>query len=109
MGMDDSENLSSTQDLSPSGEESQASFSLLHPTKIGRYTILRRLGRGGFGQVFLAFDDDLDRPVAIKVPRPDRISQPEDVEAYLNEARLLASLDHPHIVPVFDVGRTDDG
>src|SRR3954453_12781445 len=109
MGMDDSENLSSTQDLSPSGEESQASFSLLHPPKIGRYTILRRLGKGGFGEVFQAFDDELDRPVAIKVPRTERISQPEDVDAYLNEARIVAGLDHPHIVPVYDAGRTEDG
>src|SRR3954453_13126751 len=99
--MDEAENLSSTENLRSSGEDSQESFSLLHPPKIGRYTILRRLGRGGFGEVFLAFDDDLDRPVAIKVPRPERISQPEDVEAYVNEARILASLDHPHIVPVY--------
>src|SRR5208283_2997219 len=68
-----------------------------------------RLGTGGFGEVFQAFDDDLDRPVAIKVPRPERVSQPEDIEAYLNEARIVASLDHPHIVPVYDVGRTEDG
>src|SRR5271166_4556731 len=107
--MDEPENLSSTQDVRSGSEDSQESFSLLHPTKIGRYTVLRRLGKGGFGEVFLAFDDELDRPVAIKVPRPDRVSQPEDIEAYLNEARILASLDHPHIVPVYDVGRTDDG
>ncbi len=107
--MDGAENLSSTESLRSSEEDSSGSYSLLHPTKIGRYTILRRLGRGGFGQVFLAFDDDLDRRVAIKVPLPDRISRPEDVEAYLNEARILASLDHPHIVPVFVVGRTEDG
>src|SRR6516164_6855281 len=107
--MDDAENPSSTQDLHGSSEDSQQSFSLLHPTKIGRYNLLRRLGKGGFGEVFLAFDEDLDRPVAIKVPRPERVSQPEDVEAYLEEARILASLDHPHIIPVYDVGRTDDG
>ena len=79
------------------------------PSKIGRYTILRRLGQGGFGRVYLAHDDDLDRPVAIKVPNPERIKDPEDVQAFLGEARILAKLDHPHIVPVFDVGRTDDG
>src|SRR5271166_4830031 len=107
--MDEPENPSSTEDLQSSGEDSQESFSLLHPTKIGRYTILRRLGKGGFGEVFLAFDDELDRPVAIKTPRPERVSRPEDVEAYLNEARIVASLDHPHIVPVYDAGRTDDG
>ena len=79
------------------------------PSKIARYSILRPLGRGGFGQVYLAYDEDLDRRVAIKVPRPERVSQPEDIEAYLTEARILGGLDHPHIVPVFDVGRTDDG
>src|SRR6516165_10587961 len=107
--MDEAENLSSSESLRSSDEDSSGSYSLLHPTKIGRYTILRRLGKGGFGEVFLAFDDDLDRPVAIKVPRPERISKPEDIKTYLNEARILANLDHPHIVPVYDVGRTDDG
>ena len=74
------------------------------PTKIGRYRIIRRLGQGGFGRVYLAHDDDLDRPVAIKVPNPERIADPEDVEAYLNEARILARLDHPNIVPVYRRG-----
>jgi serine/threonine protein kinase len=86
---------------------SQSSYS--EPSKIGRYRIIRRLGQGGFGRVYLAHDDDLDRPVAIKVPNPERIAHPEDVEAYLNEARILAKLDHPHIVPVHDVGRTENG
>jgi eukaryotic-like serine/threonine-protein kinase len=79
------------------------------PTQIGRYRVIRLLGRGGFGGVYLAHDDDLDRPVAIKVPNPERITKDEDIEAYLREARILAKLDHPHIVPVFDVGRTEDG
>jgi serine/threonine protein kinase len=107
--MDEAENLSSTKDVPSSGEDSQESFSLLHPPKIGRYNLLRRLGKGGFGEVFLAYDEDLDRPVAIKIPRPDRVSCPEDIEAYLEEARIVANLDHRHIVPVYDVGRTDDG
>ena len=79
------------------------------PTQIGRYRVIRLLGKGGFGRVYLAHDDDLNRSVAIKVPRPERVSRPKDIEAYLNEARILASLDHAHIVPVYDVGRTDDG
>jgi len=79
------------------------------PERLGRYRVIRLLGSGGFGQVYQGRDDDLNRPVAIKVPNPERISQPEDVEEYLAEARNLASLDHPNIVPVFDVGRTSDG
>ena len=79
------------------------------PRIIGRYRIIRRLGQGGFGRVYLARDDDLDRHVAIKVPSPERISGPDDVEEYLREARALARLDHPHIVPIHDVGHTDDG
>src|SRR5262249_31605978 len=47
-----------------------------------------------------------DRSVAIKVPHRNLISRPEDAEAYLTEARIVASLDHPHIVPVYDVGST---
>src|SRR5580658_1594971 len=106
--MDEMKSLSETEDQQPPVVGSGGSPDG-GPKKIGRYTIRGRLGKGGFGEALLAHDDDLNRPVAIKVPRPERISQPEDIEAYLNEARILASLDHPHIVPVYDVGRTDDG
>jgi serine/threonine protein kinase/formylglycine-generating enzyme required for sulfatase activity len=75
------------------------------PEQIGRYRIERLLGKGGFGVVYLGNDEDLQRRVAIKVPLPHRVA---DAESYLNEARILASLDHPHVVPVFDLGRTDD-
>ena len=101
--MGKAEDLSLTEGMQPADEDSAASCSRPDPVKIDRYTILRRLGEGGFGQVFLAFDDDLDRSVAIKVPRPQRVARPEYVEAYLTEARIVASLDHPHIVPVYDV------
>ena len=97
------------RDAHSSDDDSQEPFSVAHPTKIGRYTILGLLGKGGFGQVYFAHDDDLNRPVAIKIPRPERVSQPEDIEAYLTEAQIVANLDHPHIVPVYDVGRTEDG
>ncbi|HZL87244.1 MAG TPA: protein kinase, partial [Pirellulaceae bacterium] len=76
---------------------------------IGRYRILRLLGAGSFGRVWLGSDDELRRQVAIKVPAPDRFRRPEDSQAYLAEARILATLDHPHIVPVYDLGRTAEG
>ncbi len=78
------------------------------PGRIGRYRIERILGKGGFGLVYLAHDEQLDRLVAVKVPHAKLVSKSEDAEAYLAEARTVASLDHPNIVPVFDVGSTDD-
>ncbi|MEQ1906170.1 MAG: serine/threonine-protein kinase [Pirellulaceae bacterium] len=78
------------------------------PENIGRYRIEKILGKGGFGLVYLAFDDQLQRHVAIKVPHSRLISRPSDAEAYLSEARTVASLDHPHIVPVYDVGSSAD-
>jgi serine/threonine protein kinase len=78
------------------------------PSHIGRYRVKRLLGKGGFGSVYLAYDDQLHRPVAIKVPHPTLIARPEDALTYLTEARTVANLDHPHIVPVYDVGSTPD-
>jgi eukaryotic-like serine/threonine-protein kinase len=100
--------LSETKPLQPPLEGSVGS-TIGDPSRIGRYRIIHRLGQGGFGRVYLAHDDDLDRPVAIKVPNPERITHPDDVELFLIEARILAKLDHPNIVPVFDVGHTEDG
>lgn len=75
---------------------------------IGRYRVEKVLGQGAFGTVYLASDDDLDRQVAIKLPRIDRKS-PDKAEAFREEGRALARLDHPHILPVYDVGLTEDG
>ena len=78
------------------------------PRQIGRYRIERVLGKGGFGLVYLAHDGHLQRLVAIKVPHRKLVDRPETAEAYLTEARTVANLDHPNIVPVHDVGSTDD-
>lgn len=76
---------------------------------IGRYQLSHSLGKGTFGRVWLAVDGELHRKVAIKIPNPECLSDAKSTEAYLVEAQTLAQLDHPHIVPVYDVGRTDDG
>src|SRR5262249_6611761 len=76
------------------------------PAHVGRYRVERLLGEGGFGRVYLARDEQLQRPVAIKVPRAHLVAQAGDAETYLAEARTVASLDHPNIVPAFDVGNT---
>lgn len=78
------------------------------PMAIGRYLVQAVLGHGGFGIVYLARDERLQRQVAIKVPHSKNLLKPHDVEAYLSEARMVASLDHPNIVPVHDVGSTEE-
>ena len=106
--MDEIKDPNSTVSLDPR-EGTTGPAPAGEPAQIGRYRVIRLLGQGGFGTVYLAHDDDLDRPVAIKVPNPNRIRGEKDIEAYLQEARILARLEHPHIVPVHDLGRTPDG
>jgi hypothetical protein len=79
------------------------------PPRLGRYRLTAVLGGGGFGMVYRAYDEELCREVAVKVPRPGRLASADQARAYLAEGRVLASLDHPGIVPVYDTGRTDDG
>src|SRR5262249_18434741 len=76
------------------------------PAHVGRYRVERRLGQGGFGRVFLARDDQLQRLVAVKVPHPHLIASPHDADAYLAAAPTAAALAHPGIVPVVGVGGT---
>ncbi len=80
----------------------------LIPTHIGRFRIEAILGKGGFGVVYLGHDEQLQRKVAIKVPKPQFVQRPEDRELYLKEARTVAGLEHPNIVPVHEVGTTAD-
>lgn len=77
------------------------------PRSIGRYRVSGLIGRGGFGTVFRAVDDLLGREIAIKVPR--RLPRKDaDASKWNLEAQMAAMLDHPNIVPVYDVGSTDE-
>lgn len=77
-----------------------------HPTGprvlLDRYRLESLIGEGGHGQVWKALDIELHRPVAIKVPKPTRQLAPDEIDQLLNEARRVARLSHPGIVPVYD-------
>jgi len=79
--------------------------SLLEEGRIGHFRIVRELGRGGYGVVFLAVDTDLQRQVALKVPRPEVIVTSELLRRFHREAQLAGSLTHPNLVTVYEVGR----
>jgi serine/threonine-protein kinase len=74
----------------------------------GRYSIVRELGRGGMGIVFLARDVALERPVAIKLLPPLLALDRSHRERFVREARIAAALSHPHIVPIHSVEEHDD-
>lgn len=79
------------------------------PEQLGRYHVRALLGSGGFGRVYLADDPLLQRSVAIKVPRRGLFGTIGEMSDFLNEARHAAALDHPGIVPIFDVLEDDAG
>ncbi|MEE2871001.1 MAG: serine/threonine-protein kinase [Pseudomonadota bacterium] len=68
------------------------------------YRITERLGKGGMAHVFLATQHSFERQVAIKILTPSLALEPRFAEQFMREARTVASLNHPHIVPVYDVG-----
>ncbi|MBL6766165.1 MAG: serine/threonine protein kinase, partial [Verrucomicrobiae bacterium] len=81
------------------------------PGYIGRYAITETIGKSGYGTVYKAFDERLDREVAVKVPRlamKSTDSQTDLETAFLHEARKVARLRHPNIVTVHDIGVAED-
>src|SRR4030095_3057555 len=95
----DDSRLAQTADIE---QESAAVMPIIDG--LWRYRVQERLGKGGFGGVFKAWDADLARAVAVKLLRPG--GKASTAAELLAEARTLARLDHPAIVPVYDLGRT---
>ncbi len=103
-----------TPDATQGGDSSTdaaAGLELLAPPqqsgelgRLGPYRVLRKLGEGGMGIVFLAEEVLLQRQVALKVMQPSQAASPLARERFLREARATAALEHDHIVPIFAVG-----
>jgi serine/threonine-protein kinase len=82
--------------------------TLLGTTLNGRYRLESRIGAGGMSTVYLAVDETLERPVAIKLLNREVTSDSDDLERFRREARAVAQLSHPHVVGVIDAGE-DEG
>jgi WD40 repeat protein/tRNA A-37 threonylcarbamoyl transferase component Bud32 len=80
----------------------------LHRRTLGRFELLEAVGSGAFGTVYKARDLQLDRTVAVKVPRAGNLPDSQELDRFLREARSTAQLRHPAIVPVYEVGQ-DEG
>ena len=87
------------------GGEGQSTRKI--PREFGRYRIVKRLGEGGMGAVYLAHDTQLDRQVALKIPRFSVKKKGEIVDRFFREARAAATIRHPNVCPVYDVGEND--
>src|SRR5256884_9792691 len=99
-----------------SNDQSKTKHTLPGTTLLnGRYRLEKRLGRGAMGQVYLARDENLlTRRVAGKTIRPDVLSdedlhEGEAIARFQREARAAASIQHPHVIDVSDVRKSDDG
>ncbi len=77
------------------------------PQHFGRYEIVRLLGQGAMGAVYLAYDPSLRRQIALKIPKFNADESPDMSERFAREARAAANLRHANICPVYDVGRVD--
>ncbi|MFH0901031.1 MAG: serine/threonine-protein kinase, partial [Pseudomonadota bacterium] len=78
---------------------------LVLDSMVDHYQVIRPIGRGGMGEVYLARDTKLGRRVALKMIRPGHLpSERRTVDRFLEEARITASFNHPHIVTVYGVG-----
>lgn len=76
------------------------------PIQIGRFTVLRKLGEGGMGAVYAAYDEQLDRKIAVKVLRPSQNVDPhEGTSRLMREAQAMARLSHANVVQIYEVGR----
>jgi hypothetical protein len=77
--------------------------------RLGKFQLEAELGAGSFGYVFRARDAELERIVAVKIPRAGSLADGEEASRFLREARSVAQLKHPGIVSLYEIGQTDDG
>lgn len=103
-----------TADLSENGGGRPSTSSpiergaLTQAATFGRYVILKKIGTGGMGTIYAAYDPSLDRKVALKLVRPQLAAEPRARNRLLREAQALAKLSHPNVVTVYEAGVSDN-
>src|SRR5262245_20200606 len=94
--------MNQMEDPAPASSASRPSL-----TSIGRFRILERIGAGGMGEVYKAYDVQLERHVAIKLLAPDAFSDPSAHARLIREARTASQLNHTNICTIYDAGESD--
>src|SRR5437667_3934177 len=79
------------------------------PQSVDRFQIVRILGKGGMGTVYLARDERLERPVAVKILHSEDLATEDRRARFMREARTAASVRHPNVATIYEVGETDEG
>src|SRR5713226_8854352 len=82
-------------------------MSITVGTLLGRYEIRSSIGAGGMGEVYLAFDTQLDRLVALKVLKAELAADQQGIGRFVQEAKAASALNHPNIVTIYESGKTD--
>src|SRR5438128_4439271 len=85
------------------------STAIRQGTKLGRYEIRSKLGEGGMGEVYLAFDTKLDRKVALKILPAEVAAHPDRMKRFVQEAKAASALNHPNIITIHEIDQTDSG
>jgi serine/threonine protein kinase len=82
-------------------------MNLTAGTRLGRYEIRSKIGEGGMGEVYRARDSQLDRDIALKILPAELASHRERMDRFVREAKAAASLNHPNIAHIYEIGEPD--